>query len=322
MKKPIQVKENTISQFVTKYNLLFLLLIFIIISTIISKDFLNINNFHNLMRASAFNGIIAIGMTIVILIGGIDLSVGAVANFSGMMIAFLLVSGIPTPLAIILTIMIGLAYGTMTGVVITIFKIPPFIGSLAMALIARGLALLVTNGKVINNLPADFTAIGKLKLPGGFPILGVIWIVLTVLFALTLKFTPFGRRLYTLGGNREAAFLSGVRIKLHGVIAYVISGGTAALAGCLMVSYLTVGQPTAIQGAENDAIAAVVLGGTSMTQGGIGGVIGTFGGVFLLKIITNIFNLIGVPAYFQYIFQGIIIVSALVLNKLVIQRKD
>ena len=322
MNKPSKLKQNSVSTFVTKYNLVFLLLLFVIVSTIISRDFLTINNFHNLMRASAFNGIIAIGMTIVILIGGIDLSVGAVANFSGMMIAFLLMSGVPTPVSIILTILLGLAFGTVTGVVITVFKIPPFIGSLAMALIARGLALLVTNGKVINNLPEDFTSIAKIKLPGGFPILGVIWIVLTILFALTLRFTPFGRRMYTLGGNREAAFLSGVRIKLHGVLAYVISGGTAALAGCLMVSYLSIGQPTAIQGAENDAIAAVVLGGTSMTQGGIGGVIGTFGGVFLLKIITNIFNLIGVPAYFQYIFQGIIIIGALVLNKLVIQRKD
>ncbi len=313
-------KKLNISDILKKYNLLVMLLVFMVVSSLISPNFLKVNNFINLGMSSSFIGIIAIGMTFVILSGGIDLSVGSVANFSGMVVAMLLMNGVPVPIAILLAILCGTTLGFFNGLAITYFNIPPFIGSMAMMTAARGLSLLITGGNVVNNLPQDFTAIGSGKFLE-LPILAWIWIVLTIVAALVLKFTPFGRRIYALGGNKESAYLSGIRINPHSIACYAISGSCAALAGVLMSSYLMVGQPTAIQSGELDAIASVALGGTSLSQGGIGGVIGTFGGVFLMKIITNIFNLTGLQAYYQYIFQGIIIVFALILNKLVINKK-
>jgi len=303
-----------------KYNLLILLILFTAIAALISDRFLQMNNFLNIMRSASFGGIIALGMTFAILIGGIDLSVGYMANFSGMVCAYLLVSGVPIPFAILAAIVAGAILGTVSGVVINYFHMPAFIATLAMLMIAQGLSLFVSSGNVINNLPEAFNNIGSAKLFGKFPLVAFIWIVLTVIAALVLKYTPFGRRLYSLGGNPEAAYLSGIKIKKYSIISYIICASLAALSGILMSSYLSVGQPTAIQAGETDAIAAVVIGGTSMA-GGIGGVVGTFGGVILLQIITNIFNLIGVAPFFQYIFKGVIIILALILNNFVVGNK-
>jgi ribose transport system permease protein len=323
MKKSSELirNERSIMDLVKKYNLLLLLVLFIAISTSISPNFLQLNNFNNLMQSASFGGIIAIGMTFVILIGGIDLSVGMTANFAGMVCAYLLVNGIPVFLSIIIAVLGGSFLGLISGIVITYFRLPPFIGTMSVMTIAQGLALFITNGKVVNKLPNAFKTIGSSRVIGGFPLLGLIWIIITVIAALILKFTPFGRRIYAIGGNKEAAFLSGIKIRLYSILCYVISGSLSALTGVLLASYLTVGQPTAMQAGELSAIAAVAIGGTSM-NGGVGGVIGTFGGVVLLQIITNIFNLIGMPPYFHYIFQGVIIILALVLNSFVVKKSD
>jgi ribose transport system permease protein len=197
----------------------------------------------------------------------------------------------------------------------------------------RGLAMLTTDGKVISGLVrlgengsagALFCFLGGGTLNAGgarVPVAGITWILLTVISAYVLRYTMFGRGLYAIGGNREAAMLSGMRVKLYNTLAWTVSGITATYAGVMLTAWLTVAQPTLASGFELDAIAATVIGGTAMS-GGKGGVIGTFAGVLILAIITNLFNLVGLPSYYQQIFKGIIIVAALLLNQFVSRETD
>lgn len=180
---------------------------------------------------------------------------------------------------------------------------------------------MTTNGKPIIGLKGPFKFLG-----GGFifdkvAVSGIFWIILTIIFALILKYTVFGRSLFAIGGNKEAAMLSGIKTKKNYIITYIISGLLAGFAGILTSSWMSTGQPTAGNGYELDAIAACVIGGASLS-GGKGSIVGTFGGVFLLTILTNIFNLVGLPSYYQRIAKGLIIVFALLLNKVVAKSKS
>nr|WP_317348769.1 ABC transporter permease [uncultured Blautia sp.] len=285
----------------------------------LSPNFLTIGNLLNLLQQASIPGIVAIGMTVVIIIGGIDLSVGSVAAFAGMISAILISKGMPAVIAVLAGVLLGAALGLITGILISKFGLPDFIATLAMMEIARGAALLTTEGVPVFGLPSSFKFIG-----GGFigkvSVSGIIWIILTVVFALMLKYTSFGRSLYAIGGNREAAMLSGIKTTRNYAIAYVLSACLAAFSGVLTASWLATGQPTACDGMELNAIAASVIGGASLA-GGIGSVVGTFGGVFLLQIITNIFNLVGLASFYQQIAKGVIIIAALLLNRVIDSRE-
>lgn len=323
-----RIKKNlNIKEILKRYNVLVLLIFFIVVASIASENFFSLKNFMNILRAYAAPGIMAIGMTFVVLTGGIDLSVGSLAALAGMISGILLSKGMPVGVAVIAAVASGVILGTITGIVVTKFDLPPFIASLAMMVAGRGLTLLTTDGGVISGLikigengatgrAFNFLGNGQLF---GIPFAGITWILLTVISAYVLKYTLFGRSLYAIGGNKESAFLSGIRINLYNTLVYSISGALAAYAGIMLTAWLTVAQPTLGEGAELNAIAATVLGGTSLS-GGTGGVIGTFGGVILLAIITNLFNLIGLASYYQQIFMGVIIVVALLLNKVVITK--
>lgn len=313
-KQPLKIGD-----LLKKYNLLVLLLVFVIISSVLSPNFLTIGNLLNLLQQASIPGIVAIGMTVVIIIGGIDLSVGSVAAFAGMISAILISKGMPAVIAVLAGVLLGAALGLITGILISKFGLPDFIATLAMMEIARGAALLTTEGVPVFGLPSSFKFIG-----GGFigkvSVSGIIWIILTVVFALMLKYTSFGRSLYAFGGNREAAMLSGIKTTRNYAIAYVLSACLAAFSGVLTASWLATGQPTACDGMELNAIAASVIGGASLA-GGIGSVVGTFGGVFLLQIITNIFNLVGLASFYQQIAKGVIIIAALLLNRVIDSRE-
>lgn len=300
-------------------NMLLFLLVLVGVSAYLSPRFFTLNNFFNLLQQSSIIGITSIGMTLVILLAGIDLSVGSVAALAGMVVSLMLADGRPIPVAIGAALLVGGAMGTISGVFSAVGKVPSFIVTLAMMEIARGLTLLTTNGRPVSNFPDAFKFLG-----GGFigpaPVSGIIWVSLTVLTWIMLRYTVFGRSLYSIGGNFEAAYLSGVRVTRNTVLAFMLSGFTAALSGLLLASWLTVGQPTVGKAMELDAIASVVLGGAALA-GGRGGVWGTFTGVWLLAIITNIFNLVGLSSYYQMIFKGFIIVTALLLNKFYDARK-
>ena len=316
-----------------KYSVLILLVFFIIVASLVSRNFFSLSNFLNILQSYAAPGVIAIGMTFTILSSGTDLSVGSFAALGGMISALLLTQNIPVWLCVAAAMAAGAVLGTVNGLIITFFNMTPFIVSLATMVSIRGLAMLTTDGKVISGLiklgegGAAGTAFcflggGFVNVAGVFiPVAGLTWIFLTIITAYVLRYTMFGRGLYAIGGNREAAMLSGMRVKLYSTLAWTVSGITATYAGVMLTAWLTVAQPTLAAGFELDAIAATVIGGTAMS-GGKGGVAGTFAGVLILAIITNLFNLIGLPSYYQQIFKGIIIVAALLLNQFVSRGTD
>lgn len=313
-------RKQGVLQFLREQNLLILFLAMIVLASFASDKFLSTRNVFNMLQQSSIVGVVAVGMTFVILLGGIDLGVGSVMALAGMIVSVGIVQweiGIVPSIA--LTLAAGAVLGLVNGLVITYGKVPPFIATLASLVAVRGLALLFTDGQPVFGLPKDFQFLGGGYI-GPVPVVGIIWIAATLAAVILLRYTIFGRALYATGGNYEAARLSGIRTQLFTNLAYAASGLLSALAGILLASWLTVGQPTAGEGMELTAIAAVVLGGTSLA-GGRGGVVGTFIGVLLLTIITNIFNLRGVSSYFQQIFMGVIIVTAVILNKIMASRR-
>lgn len=311
-------KHFHIKSFMKKYNLFFIFIGFLIIGSIMSDNFLTVQNILNVLQQSAFVGIVSIGMTFVILVAGIDLSVGAVLALSGMLVSIMLTNGMNPALAILITVIAGAFMGFVSGFISTKFKVPAFIATLAMMVSSRGFALLTTDGEPIYDLPPVFTALGDSM--GNIPIPAIIWIVLTIIALVVLKYTTFGRKLFAVGGNAESARLSGIAVEKYITTTFVLSGTMSAIAGILMSAWLTVGQPTAGTGLELDAIAAVVIGGTSLA-GGKGGIGGTFIGVLIMSMIVNIFNLLGLSSYYQSIFMGAIIVAALIMNQLITNKK-
>ncbi|MGG6361249.1 ABC transporter permease [Peribacillus frigoritolerans] len=314
-----QTKSLSIKNILKKYNLFFIFLGFILIGSILSDQFLSVQNLLNLLQQSSFVGIVSIGMTFVILVAGIDLSVGAVLALTGMLVSILLGTGMTPILAIVITLITGAFLGFVNGFVSTKFKVPAFIATLAMMVSARGLALLSTNGEPIYDLPEGFTALGG-NVFGKIPFTAMVWITITIVALVVLKYTTFGRKIYAVGGNEESSRLSGIPVEKYVTWCFVIAGLLAAVAGILMSAWLTVGQPTAGTGLELDVIAAVVIGGTSL-MGGKGSIGGTFIGVLIMSMIVNIFNLLGLSSYYQSIFMGLIIVLALIMNQYIINKK-
>ena len=307
------------SSWLVKGNLLIVFVVIVVIASLLSPDFLTVRNVSNLLQQSSLTGIIAVGMTLVILTAGIDLSVGSTAALSGMIVAIALDGKVPLPLAILLTLLVGVAVGLAMGAVSARLRLPSFIVTLAGLTSIRGLAYITTDGKPVGeNFPSSFTIIGGGYL-GYIPLTGLVFIGVPLVTAAILRFTTFGEYVYAVGSNEEAARLSGVPVRWVQAAVFAFSGLTAAIAGILLTSRLTIAQPTAFQGVELDAIAAVVLGGASLF-GGRGGVGGTFIAVLLLSVLKNLFNLLGIGSFFQMVVTGLILVAALVLNKFIDSR--
>ncbi|MCW2507110.1 MAG: transporter permease [Modestobacter sp.] len=290
---------------------IFILLVLLVL--IFVPTFFQGPNLLNVGRQSALVGIIAIGMTFVILTGGIDLSVGAILAVSGVTTAMLINQGMLLPAAGACGLLVGAAIGVVNGLGVALLKIQPFIMTLATMVAAQGLSLRLTNGgpEQFNGTDGLFTLMGSgdvLGLPGPF----VIFLVISILGILALRYLPFGRFLYAIGGSMEAARLSGVRTNRVIVVAYAISGLCAGLAGVMTAARLGVGDPTAGSLSNLDAITAVVIGGTSLA-GGIGGAVGTVFGALLLAVISNVMNLIGISPFDQQIVKGAVIVIAVLL---------
>jgi ribose transport system permease protein len=290
---------------------IFILLVLLVL--IFVPTFFQGPNLLNVGRQSALVGIIAIGMTFVILTGGIDLSVGAILAVSGVTTAMLINQGMLLPAAGACGLLVGAAIGVVNGLGVALLKIQPFIMTLATMVAAQGLSLRLTNGgpEQFNGTDGLFTLMGSgdvLGLPGPF----VIFLVISILGILALRYLPFGRFLYAIGGSMEAARLSGVRTNRVIVLAYAISGLCAGLAGVMTAARLGVGDPTAGSLSNLDAITAVVIGGTSLA-GGIGGAVGTVFGALLLAVISNVMNLIGISPFDQQIVKGAVIVIAVLL---------
>lgn len=293
------------------------LMIFSIIISILSPRFLTSSNLLNVFRQTSINAIIAAGMTFVILTAGIDLSVGSILGFTGAIAARMIVGGNNIYLSIVVAILVGGLAGMFNGIVITKGKVQPFIATLATMILLRGGTLVFTDGKPIavvgENVSQLFRWIGTGKVLG-IPVPVVIMIIVFLICYYILTQTSFGRHIYAVGGNEEASLLSGVNTDRVKILAYTISGILAALAGIIVTSRLSSAQPTAGDGYELDAIAAVVLGGTSLV-GGQGAILGTVIGALIIGVLNNALNLMDVQSYYQMIAKAIVILVAVLLDR-------
>lgn len=276
-------------------------------------SFFQASNLLNVGRQSAIVGVIAIGMTFVILTGGIDLSVGSILALSGVTMAMLVNDGWVIGSAMLVALVVGLVAGIVNGVGVALLHIQPFIMTLATMVGIAGISLRVTSGgpQQFDNSAEVFRMIGSGNLfgiPGPF----IVFVIVSIAGILVLRYLTFGRFLYAIGGSQEAARLSGVRTSRTLIVAYAISGLTAGLAGIMTASRIGTGDPTAGSLANLDAITAVVIGGTSL-MGGTGGAVGTVFGALLLAVLSNVMNLIGISPFDQQIVKGAVIIIAVLL---------
>ncbi len=288
------------------------LLFLVLISTflaIASDNFLTVQNVLTVLLQISVIGIVAIGQTMVMITAGIDLSVGSIVGLSGV-VATLLIAGFGVPLfpALLLGILAGALCGVVNGLLVTAVKIPPFIATLAMMSIARGTALVLTGGVAVYNLPEIFAWLGNGKILQ-IPVPVLLLLLVAVVMGLVLNKTTLGRHAFAIGSNLETARMSGVSVSKELVKVYTISGALAGLGGVILASRIVTGQPTAGQMYELDAIAACVIGGTSLF-GGVGTISGAVIGAGLMGLIRNGANLMNVSAFWQQIVIGIIIAIA------------
>lgn len=278
----------------------------------LSPRFLDAYNLLNVVKQSAIHAILAFGMTFVILTGGIDLSVGSVLALAGAVCAGVgLAHGMGTGVAA--GLLVGLAAGLANGLAVTRLRVPPFIATLAMLTIARGATLTYTGGRPITGLPEGFRGLADGEL-WGLPAPAVLTLALFVASWFVLGHTVFGRQVYAVGSNADAAYLAGIPVDRVRLAVYVLAGLFAAVAGIVLTARLDSAQPTAGTGYELDAIAAVVLGGTSLS-GGAGSVTGTLIGNLIIAVLNNGLNLLNVPAFYQQIAKGVVILLAVVLDR-------
>jgi ribose ABC transporter, permease protein len=292
------------------------LIILMAVITIINSNFLTANNLLNLLLQVTSNALIAFGMTFVILTGGIDLSVGSILALSSALTSGLLGSGMPVTLAILISLILGCILGMMNGLLISYGKLAPFIVTLATMTIFRGATLVYTNGNPITKGLSDtflFQFLGQGYIVGiPFPVI-IMFIVFIVLYVLLHK-TAFGKSVYAIGGNEKAAYISGVKLNKVKIIIYSISGIMASISGLIITSRLSSAQPTAGASYEMDAIAAVVLGGTSLS-GGKGRILGTLIGALIIGVLNNGLNIIGVSAFWQQVVKGVVILIAVLIDR-------
>lgn len=288
------------------------LVVLVVAMSLLSGDFLTTQNLLNVGVQASVTAILAFGVTFVIVSAGIDLSVGSVAALSATVLAWTATSeGVPVWIAVILAVATGIACGLVNGVLVSYGKLPPFIATLAMLSIGRGLSLVISQGSPIA-FPDSVSVLGD-TLGGWLPVPVLVMIAMGLVTAVVLGRTYIGRSMYAIGGNEEAARLSGLRVKRQKLIIYALSGLFAAAAGIVLASRLTSAQPQAAQGYELDAIAAVVIGGASLA-GGVGKASGTLIGALILAVLRNGLNLLSVSAFWQQVVIGVVIALAVLLD--------
>lgn len=329
-------KRFSIAKLLLEGRAFLALILIIVVFSLLSPNYLTVDNILIMASHVAIYALLGMGMLMVILNGGIDLSVGSTLGFSAVIAGFLL-QGVPinifgitlfpsVPVVVLLSCGVGALVGLVNGILVSKFKVAPFVATLGMLYVVRGLALLMTNGLTINDLAGEpelgntgFEWLGFnriLNIPIGVIIMGVVAVIL----GYVLGRTKFGRWLYASGGNERAAELSGVPVKKVKIYVYVISGVCAAIAGLILASTLTSASPTAGNTYELTAIAAVVIGGAALS-GGRGNIRGTLLGAFVIGFLSDGLVIVGVSAYWQMVFMGAVIVVAVLLNTLQYGRR-
>ncbi|MCK4975654.1 MAG: ribose ABC transporter permease [Anaerolineales bacterium] len=299
--------------FAQQYGLAISFILLCLALSFMSDRFLTINNLTNVLRQSTINGIISVGMTLVILTRGIDLSVGSILALSAVITADAIQKGTPFYFAILFGLFIGALLGLISGWLVTKMRVPPFIATLGVMTFGRGLALTYTQGKPITGLSDGFRFLGVGYI-GSIPMPVIIAFVVFVVGYIALTRMKFGEYIYAIGNNETAARLVGIPIEKYITSAYVITGVLSALAGQILIARLNSAQPIAGVGFEFDAIAAVVVGGTSF-EGGEGSLTGTLLGVLIIAVINNGLNLLDVPSFYQSVVKGVVIALALLIHK-------
>lgn len=301
------------------YTMVLFLIILFAISAIFVPRFIEVGNLINILMQITINALIATGMTFVILTGGIDLSVGSVAALTGIISSSLIKlypnAGIPMSLLVIFgsAIVVGGICGLINGSIISNLHVQPFVATLGMMSIARGLAYVYTNARPVFGMPDSYSWLG-LGYLGGIPVMVIVMLIIFIIAFVVLRRTCFGRYVYAIGSNEDVSQLSGINVKRIKFSVYIISAILAALAGAVLSSRLQAGQPAAANGYELNAIAAVAMGGTSMS-GGRGGIGQTILGLCVIGIINNALSLLGISSYWQTIAMGVIIIVAVVFDQ-------
>ena len=305
---------------VRQLSVLGFLLLIVVVFAVLADGFLTFSNVRNIALQTSMIAIVAIGMSFVIFTAGIDLSVGSTMALSGALAAGVAVRfGMDTYLSIGVGLGVGLVVGALNGVLIVKGGIPPFVATLSMLAVARGLTLVYTEGRPIAGLDERFIYFGSGQILG-IPLPVIIMIVVAVIAHIVTRYTPFGLHVYSTGGNEETTRLAGISPDRIKMAVYMISGFLAALGGILLTSRLWSAQPNAALGWELDAIAAPVLGGTSLF-GGVGSIGGTVIGAFIIGVLSNGLNLMGVPSYHQQVIKGVVFILAVAVDLLLNRRR-
>ncbi len=308
----IVLRQNFLSHYGRQLGTLSGLLGLVLVLWALTPHFLTISNLLNVAEQATIIAIIAVGMTFVIITAGIDLSVGSVLALSGVVMASLLHQGTPLPLALTAGLGAGLLCGVINGLLITVGRLPPFIATLGMMSVARGLALMFTEGRPISGFDENFRSLATgevLRIPT--PV--IIMIGVYVIAHFVLRRTKLGRYTYAIGGNEEAALLSGINVRLYKTMVYGLAGMLSGLAAILLTARLNSAQPIAGMSYELDAIAATVIGGTSLL-GGEGTVLGTLIGALIMAVLRNGLNLLGVSSFIQQVVIGSVIIIAVLID--------
>lgn len=309
------LKDSYVGRILSKNKgIIIVLLLLLVFLSFISPVFLTSNNIISLLQQITNNMFIAGAMTLIIITGGIDLSVGAIVALSGTTtVGLIMRSGLPILSSILIGLAVGTAIGALNGLVITKFSLPPFIVTLATMNIARGIAYLYSGGSSVRITEDSFTGLGTYRIFDIFPIPIIYMIIFTIIFSIVLSQSKFGTYIYAIGGNREAARLSGINTTKIEFSVYTISGFMAAFAGIILAARMYSGQPSIGTGYEMDAIAASVLGGVSMA-GGKGSISGTLLGAIVIGVVSNGLNLMGISSFWQLVVMGIIILVAVIVD--------
>src|SRR5579883_438824 len=329
---PAKRQKRPLALLLMSFRTFIALIVVFVFFSVTTPNFLDVPTLVIVAKHVAVNAILAIGMTFVILTAGIDLSVGSIVGVSGMIAGALLTRGIPVNIfditifpnvveTILITLAVGAGIGLVNGLLITRFNVAPFIATLGTLYIARGAALLISDGATFSNLVGDprfdntgFPFLGSGAL-AGIPVSIVALAIFAAVAAYVAARTPFGRHVYAVGGNERAAALSGVRVNLVKVCAYMISGFCAAFAGLVIASELVAAHPASGETFELNAIAAAVLGGTSLS-GGRGTIAGTLVGAFVIGVLSDGLVMLGVSSFWQMVIKGLVIIAAVVLDQM------
>lgn len=313
-------KTKSAKSLLSEYFIFVIFIALVVVLTCLKPSFIQPSNLVNILKQASINGILSFGMMFVIIAGGFDMSVGSTVAFAGIVAALLGQGQFPLIVPLVVAMLAGLAVGIVNGVGVAVGDLPPFIMTLGTMTAVRGLALLASDGKPVTGISDEYKAVAASSI-FGVPMLAIFLVIVILICAFVLAKTVYGRRVYACGGNLQAARVSGINTTLIRISTFAIAGLLAGLSGFLMTSRVTIGQPTAAESYEMDAITACVVGGVSMS-GGVGKPWGVVVGCLLITVITNGLDILGVSSHWQKIVKGVIIVLAVLIDVKGKRKKD